>query len=315
MRRALVVAGFCSLVCIGVVLFVGHLLRGPSPTRGPLIGAPIAFSRDGKRLLTIGDEDASLWDALKGNVIRTFEPRSGRFLAACFANDGAFVLLSTTGEQIVKFDANTGSMLQTIRGTGTTLVLSRNNKHLFAACYSIVRMFELETGRELAAFRGHAGMITSIALSGLGNSLITGSADGTVRIWNIVTKKAQAIHRGFEGTVHALGMHKNGRLYFAGTDHGAELREIDSGAKIAAIDKDSGMILSLAISGNLIATSSGQIWDIDTRTRRSALRRHGFSIPYILSSADGKLLATSDSEGVNIWDPRTGEKVRAINSR
>jgi len=48
-------------------------------------------------------------------------------------------------------------------------------------------MIDMVTGLVLKTFRGHEAKITSIALSHENRYLVSGSADGTVRVWEVKT--------------------------------------------------------------------------------------------------------------------------------
>jgi WD40 repeat protein len=43
----------------------------------------------------------------------------------------------------------------------------------------------LQTGKQVRAFTGHTSQIVSVAFSPDGQSVLTGSQDGTARLWKI----------------------------------------------------------------------------------------------------------------------------------
>jgi WD40 repeat protein len=48
-----------------------------------------------------------------------------------------------------------------------------------------LRLWDVATGRELRQFQGHTGPVLSLALSKDGRLLMSGSADGTLRLWQL----------------------------------------------------------------------------------------------------------------------------------
>ncbi len=52
---------------------------------------------------------------------------------------------------------------------------------------TLVRLWDVSSGRELRRFQGHKQMVTSIALTPDGAYLLTGSQDQTVRLWQLDT--------------------------------------------------------------------------------------------------------------------------------
>lgn len=49
------------------------------------------------------------------------------------------------------------------------------------------KIWDLETGKEVATLKGHTGEIVSLNFSAEGDRLITGSFDFTARIWDTNT--------------------------------------------------------------------------------------------------------------------------------
>jgi WD40 repeat protein len=46
-----------------------------------------------------------------------------------------------------------------------------------------VRLWDTQTGKELACFEGHSASVTSVALAADGGLALSGSLDKTIRLW------------------------------------------------------------------------------------------------------------------------------------
>jgi WD40 repeat protein len=74
-----------------------------------------------------------------------------------------------------------------------------------------VYLFDLENGRKLATLRGHDQLVYGLGFSRDGRALMTGGADRSVRIWELVTRKERCSFRT-DGTVISVAVSPDGRL-------------------------------------------------------------------------------------------------------
>ena len=85
-----------------------RLVVGTGNTEGV---TAIACSPDGRFVLSATTSALKLWEIASGLEMRTFKPKSGSAISACFSPDGRFVLGASNGVEM--WDITTGEKVRT----------------------------------------------------------------------------------------------------------------------------------------------------------------------------------------------------------
>lgn len=144
-----------------------------------------------------------------------------------------------------------------------------------------------KAGPELVVQAGHTKTIYAMAFSPDGGWLATGSADLTIKIWDLSS--------------------------------GAVLRTIPSSVvPIAlAISPDSRVIASGAgaVGGNGMLGQAGVyevvLWDVSTGKKMRILGSHVFSVKDLAFSSDGKTLTSASGDAIQVWNVQTGQIIHS----
>jgi WD40 repeat protein len=88
------------------------------------------------------------------------------------------------------WDVEKGEQLRTFKSpdspsAGHGVAFSPDGRRFVSGGDAVVSLWDFETGMELKQFVGHTGNVWCVAFSSDGNRVLSGSQDGTLRIWSV----------------------------------------------------------------------------------------------------------------------------------
>jgi len=173
----------------------------------------------------------------------------------------------------------------------------------------------------IPAMQGHTSQVSSVAFSPDGRYFASGSADKSIRIWNVESGQCLATFQGGSLTseVLAVAFSPNGEWLASGSSDGkTRIWRVASGECAATIHGHAGPITSLCFTsvGDRLASSSRdstiQIWNTQSWECVSTLQ-HQDSVNSVRFSLDGKLLASCGEDNtLRIWHAETSECIAML---
>jgi WD40 repeat protein len=180
------------------------------------------LNRDGSRvaLMPFPTSREFLADRYPPRFVTVHDTRTGRELsslalpkdhlvAARFHPDGQLLTVSLNDKVLRFWDVLSGKQTRTIYLGDYPLhyfVVSADGRRLAAASLSgretdKVKVWDLQTEFEIASFPGHAGAVTTLALSPDGRRLATGGSDKAVKIWDVDERREELTLRGHQAAI------------------------------------------------------------------------------------------------------------------
>jgi WD40 repeat protein/predicted dehydrogenase len=178
----------------------GKMIRVLSGHRFPV--RAIAFSADGKRIATAeGDEDrvtqpgeVKVWNAADGKQIYAFTNPKQAATGVAFSPDGKFLASTGFDERVIIYDLAKGKAVSYFPGHSrptNAVLLARGGALVISASggrakgNNEVKIWERDSGTELASMAVHSARIDAIALSADQSLLATGGYDKRVTLWDV----------------------------------------------------------------------------------------------------------------------------------
>jgi len=132
---------------------------------------------------------AYLWNALTGDVIRTFTGHTWPVSSVAFSPDGTKVLTGSLDNTAKLWNVSTGAEIRTFSGHTDvvfSLAFSPDGTKVLTGSYDMTaKLWNASTGAEIRTFSGHTNGVRSVAFSPDGTKVMTGGHDGLTLLWSI----------------------------------------------------------------------------------------------------------------------------------
>jgi WD40 repeat protein len=169
------------------------------------------------------------------------------------------------------------------------------------------------------ALEGHEGAVLCVAFSPDARKprAVSGSADKTVRLWDLKTGKQIKCFKGHTGEVVGVAFSPDGRhIMSAGADKTIRVLDTEEKKEPQVLKGHTGKITSVAFApdGNRVVSASmdktARVWDLEKGKEVSVFKGHSLGVLCVALSSDGKVAVSGGQDKmVRLWDTATGKEL------
>ncbi len=239
--------------------------------------------------------------------IRVLDGHSAIIRSACISQDGRLAVSASDDATLRIWDLESGRCLRTLQRDpygGASVCLDSNGKFLISTDGNRLRVWDVASGECLRILEGHEDPISSVAINSAGDLAISGSRDGSLRVWEIGT--GRLIHTlNARTTIDSVSLSVNGRLGLcAGSvvEDKIFLFNTRTGALVQVFEGAPNWVDSVVLSADATLALSGgtlgtiKLWDTRTGRCLRTLRGHSDAVFSVALSADCRIALVAASK-------------------
>jgi RNA polymerase sigma factor (sigma-70 family) len=282
----------------------------------------LAFSQDGKRLLSGGDRVLRLFDVPTGKQVELFGagPQTRRL---AFAPDGKTFVVGRHDTVARIYDAQTLKVLHELPGHKflvRSLVYSPDRKTLITADGDrALRLWDAATGKKLREITADDS-VECVAVSPDGTTLATGTLGSTIALWDVATGKRRGEVAGHQSWLSFVAFADRRRTVVSADMNGSvRLWDAAAGKELPAVAVERDYTGPAALSPDRRTLALGgspgiRLYDLETGKQALKLKGHQRQLWGLAFSPRGDVLASVAflDRSVRLWHPATGKELRQI---
>lgn len=279
----------------------------------------LAFSPDGKRIVTGGTDGARVWDTETGELLFGMLSTRAPVRAAQFSPDGQRVLAldesgtariwnAANGEPLSPWLQSEGLLKTELKDFSPVGEFSPDGGLIVTAWNSKTAGLWGGTNGEHLFALSHPRVVVHAAFSPDSRYVVTSCRDPAARVWDTQTGKVFKSLRNSNSVSQALFSPDGQKLLTLMLRRNLQLWDWQTGKRVGPEMINDAVILQVSFSrdGKHIATAGSEgvarVWETETGQPIARLEHQG-SVVSVAFSPDDKWLATSSKDGfARVWD-------------
>jgi WD40 repeat protein len=293
----------------------------------------VAFSPDGRTIVSGTLSSIKVWDAVSGRELRKLNEDLDLYdtgaSAVAFSPDGRTVVSGSDRGTLRLWDMASGRELRTLTdwaGWVSALAFSPDGRTIASVnADGILKIWDATSGRELLALAREGSNFKAVAFAPDGRTIISGSDDKTLKLWDATSGRAlRRLGRQVQ-EVSSVAFSPDGREVVSGSrDNTLKLWDATSGRELRTLSGHNGWVNAVAFSpdGRAIVSGSAdatlKLWDAESGRELRTLPTlgekplNGWSVSAVAFSPDGRTIAGGSGLVLKLWSAASERELRTL---
>lgn len=200
-------------------------------------------------------------------------------------------------------------------GTVTAVAATQDGQFAVSASSDYtLRVWNLESGREVWSREGHTGEVTALAVTLDGRYAVSGGKDSVLKVWEMESGREIQILEGHAGWVTAVTIRSDGRQAVSGSsDHTLRAWDLESGITVRELVGHAASVIAVMLTDDESQVVSGdlhgtvKVWDLESGREVQSIPESTGLLSVMAVTDDGRRAVTGSSDGtLKVWDLETG---------
>jgi WD40 repeat protein len=292
---------------------ISELPEAPEDLR--LIGGAVQLS-----IYVVAQDPAQLASQMLGRLLSDRAPRVQEFMRSTAEYRTAPWLkpktasLTVPGGPLVRALVGHSSLVTAVAATadGTRAVSASYDQTL--------KVWDLESGKELQTLAGHRDAVNSVAVTPDGKRAVSASSDRTLKMWDLESGKELRTLAGHSSLVAAVAVTPDGkRAVSASDDQTLRIWDLESGKELQTLAGHCDRVAAVAVTpdGKRAVSASGdqtlKVWDLESGKELQTLAGHSSLVTAVAVTPDGKhAVSASYDQTLKVWDLESGKELQTL---
>jgi len=290
----------------------------------------LAFTPDGRSIISAGFHEINIWDTATGELKRRVPGLAERIYRIAYSPDGKWLAVACGDPGVYGiarlFKVQNDGRLDMIRDLAETqdvvfaVAFSPDSRRLaVAAADRTVRVIEIETGKSLFQLEDHADWVVDVAFSPDGKRLASASRDKTAKIFDLEKRESLVTYPGHNQPVFSVAFLPDGKAVASGgEDNRIRIWNPDAdGKQIREIGGFAGAVFTHRFTPdgkNLLAAGADRSVHVYTDKGSSVRKLEGHKdwIYCLAVTSDSRTIASGAWDGeIRLWNAADGKLIRS----